>query len=398
MKKYNLSFISIAIYYSIIYMSGGAFSSYIGLYYSSIGLGNSQIGLLTSIGAIIAILAQPVWGIISDRSTLKNRVLTLCLLFSGLTIWLMFLPGNIFWLLAIFTAVFYLFHCAINPLSDAITLELSRKENFRFSAVRTVGSLGFAIMAAIAGMIFDKDINRIFVVFSVLMLAAFLLSFLIPPVEGHQSRQQKIKLWALFNNKELVLLYAYTFIIESTLGFFYSFHSVYSESVGISTYLIGIGVMVGSFSQFPFMIFFDRIYKKFGIKNILFASGIVHAVRWLLYAFALTPRSIVFIWALHGFTYIVFYLCLAEYVNSNVIDELKSSGQAMNSIMIQGISRFFGGFLGGILASAISLKYVFLIGSVICIAATACFFVVMKKYYNKNAKCADATDFLNGCR
>jgi PPP family 3-phenylpropionic acid transporter len=107
-----------------------------------------------------------------------------------------------------------------------------------------------------------------------------------------------------------------------------------------------------------------------------------------------SPGGIVFIWALHGLTYIVFYLCLAEYVNANVIDELKSSGQAMNSIMIQGISRFFGGFFGGILASVISLKYVFVISSVICIVATAGFFMVMQKQKST----AHVIDSANGCR
>src|SRR5690606_19133991 len=122
-------------------------------------------------------------------------------------------------------------------------------------------------------------------------------------------------------------LYAFTFILSATVGFFYSFHAIYSQEQGISLEIIGIGFAVGSVSQFPFMLWFDRLYKKFGIMRILLFSGLIHVVRWLLYATALTPETVILVWVLHGGTYILFYLCLAEYVNTHVMKELKATGQ-----------------------------------------------------------------------
>lgn len=368
----------ISIYYSLIYMSVGAFTSYIGLYYADINLGNTEIGILTSLGAATTIIAQPIWGTLGDRSVYKNRVLALCLFFTCTSIWLIPFSGNVLSRLSAVSAVFYFFQCAVNPLSDTITLELSSKKSFKFSTIRTIGSFGYAIMSAIAGRLFDSDINRIFPVFSVLMLSALMLSFLIPPVEGHQQGRKKVQLFEIFKNKKLVSIYMYTFIVQVTMGFFYSFHAIYSKQQGISTQLIGFGVMVGSFSQFPFMIFFDKIYKRFGIKDILIASGVIHALRWILYATALTPATIVFLWVLHGCTYIVFYLCLAEYVNNNVIKELKASGQMMNSLVIQGISKVIGGLFGGILASLIGIRFVFAASAVISVVAVIVFYIVFK--------------------
>lgn len=370
--------LTISIYYALVFMSNGAFTSYIGLYYADIRLGNAEIGLLTSIGAAVALIAQPAWGVISDRAALKNRILIFCIFFTGASVWLMPLSGGTFWLLFVSTGVFFFFQCAIGPLSDTITLELAARGNFKFSNIRTIGSVGFALMAAIAGQLFSSDISRIFPVFSVIMFLALVLSFFIAPVEGHQRNKQKVQPWVMFKNRELVYIYVFTFIVEASMGFFYSFHAIYSKSQGISTDLIGIGIMVGSFSQFPFMVFFDRIYKKLGIKNILLLSGIVHSLRWLLYATALTPASLIFLWALHGCTYIVFYLCLAEYVNTNVIKELKASGQMMNSLVVSGISKIFGGLLGGVLASAAGIKYVFAVNSVVCIAAVAAFYIIIR--------------------
>jgi MFS transporter, PPP family, 3-phenylpropionic acid transporter len=75
---------------------------------------------------------------------------------------------------------------------------------------------------------------------------------------------------------------------------------------------------------------------------------------------------------------IVFYLCLAEYVNKNVIKELKVSGQMTNSLITQGISKVFGGLFGGVLASVISIKYVFAVSAVTNILSVIGFFVLIR--------------------
>jgi PPP family 3-phenylpropionic acid transporter len=317
---------------------------------------------------------------------------------SAVTIWFVPFTAASFILLVAVTLAFNFFQCAVGPVSDTITLELASAGHFKFSRVRTVGSIGYAIMAAIAGKIFSNDISLMFAVYSVLMLAAFFTGFAIPKVRGHQSGKKKTNLFVIFKDKKIVCLYIYIFIMECTMWFFYTFHSVYSKELGISTQLIGLGVMIGSFSQFPFMIFFDKIYKKLGIYKILVISGFMHVARWVLYATVLNADSILFIWLLHGCTYIVLYLCLAEYVNNNVIKDLKTSGQMMNALILQGISKIVGSMLGGTMASYITLKYTFLLMAAICLIATSAFAVFIKYsgIFKANSAPAEPAEIGNG--
>jgi len=369
--RMNTRMLPVSFYYALIFMSAGAFSSYVGLYYSHIQLSGIQIGILTSVSAVIALFGQPFWGLVSDRSRLKNRVLAFCLLASAAGIWLIPLAGAYFGLLVLALGIFSFFQTAVNPLSDAITLELASRHGISFSRIRTVGSLGYALMSAVAGWIFQYQIQSMFVLFSGLMLAALSLSFWVPPVEGHQSGKQKVRLFVLFKNPRLVCLYAYSFIIQMTMGFFFAFQAIYSEQKGISTSLIGLGLMIGSFSQFPFMIFFDRIYRKFGMIPILLFSGIIHAIRWALCAAWLNSHTILILWILHGGTYILFYLCLATYVNEEAIKELKASGQMMNSVITSGVSRIAGGIVGGIYVSNFGYASAFWTSAAVCAAASA---------------------------
>ncbi|TVY08478.1 MFS transporter [Paenibacillus cremeus] len=371
--------IILALFYAFIYMSTGAFSSYIGLYFTEVGIGNSEIGILTSIGAIVGLFAQPYWGLLTDRAKYKNRVLIVCTLMSAVTVWLVPWAGTVFVPLLIAMALFSLFQIAINPLSDAITLELSSKGVVKFTRIRSIGSVGYAIISVAAGWLFARNIHTIFLITSIILFSCFLLSLGIPKVEGHQSGKNKVKLAAIFQNKQLVIIYLYTLVMATTMGFFLAFQAIYSKEQGISMQLIGIGLAIGSFSQFPFMIFFKPIYERFGIRNILLVSGLVHAVRWLLYAYALTPATVLLTWILHGGTYILFYLCLAEYVNQHVIKELKATGQMLNSLIQLTMGKIIGGMLGGLFAAHFGFQSAFVFCFAISVLSMAGFFIASRK-------------------
>ncbi|MFD0682806.1 MULTISPECIES: MFS transporter [unclassified Paenibacillus] len=384
-KSAKATYVYVSFYYALMFMALGAFSSYISLYYNKINLDLFTIGLLTSVGSIIALFIQPLWGLAADRAKSKNGILLLSLLLTAATIWLVPLSGNHLWLLLLSTTLFSVVQCVVNPLSDTIALELANKSRFNFSRVRTAGSVGYAAMSAVAGWILDKNIDYMFPVFSIMMFIAFLFACGIPKVEGHQ-RKAKVKLKELFKNKPLLFIYIYTFTIESTMGFFFTFHAVYSQEQGITTSLIGIGIMIGSISQFPFMIFFDRLYRRFGIYKILMFSGLIHILRWLLYAVAVTKFTVILSWVLHGGTFILFYLCLAEYVNRYVQKELKASGQMMNSIMLLGGSRIFGGLAGGAYASWFGMGSGFAVCAVVCVMAMIYFALFVKKHLQTQVK------------
>lgn len=377
----NKNVFILALFYAFIYMSTGSFSSYIGVYFTEAGIGNTEIGILTSIGAVVGLVAQPLWGLAGDRSRTKNRILMLCTLLSALTVWLVPWAGTAFAPALLAMALFSIFQIAINPLSDAITLELSSKGIVRFSSIRTFGSVGYAFISVAAGWLFARHIDTIFLVTSVIMMACFFLSLGIPTVAGHQSGSSKrVKLTEIFKSKQLVVLYVYTLVLSTTMGFLWAFQAIYSKEQGISMEVIGIGLAIGSFSQFPFMIFFQKFYNRFGIRRILLFSGFIHTLRWCLYAFALTPFTYILSWVLHGGTYILFYMCLAEYVNKHVVKELRATGQMLNSMIQLSVGKIIGGMLGGLYVAQFGFHSAFLLLAGIGLVSTAGFYTVSRMF------------------
>jgi len=202
--------------------------------------------------------------------------------------------------------------------------------------------------------------------------------FFLPKVEGHDKKMEKINIFLIFKDIKLVVFYIYVLILSITAGFFQSFHSIYSKEAGLSLEFIGIGVMIGSFSQMPFMIFFDKFYKKFRIVNLFLISGVVYSVRWFLYLYVQNQFIFILIWILHGFTFITLYLCLSHYVDDSVRRELRTRGQVINYLVLASINYIIGSFFGGLLSTYISLKYTFAVCSVICAVMVVLLFFITR--------------------
>ena len=337
MKNKRSSFLPLALLYAIIFMSRGGYSYYIGLYYTSLRLSNAEIGLLSAMGALVGLVGQPLWGSITDYAPNKNRILQLTLLMTALAVCLFPLSGRNFLFLILAAAFLGFFDNTVTP-SDSIAIELAHQSNFKFSAIRTIGSVGFAVMAALAGKILARNILYLFVVFALFRLLAFVISFLLPPVSGFR-KGKPARFWEIFQDKKLASTYLYVFILSCTNGFFSSFLAIYSQEVRDRDGTVG-NRCPWLFSQFPFMLLFDRLYRRFGIVNTVVIRDDLYAP--VVCMQPLTPATLLLLWALHGGTYIVLYLCLAEYVSTSVAPELRTRGQMVNAMILTELSSILG--------------------------------------------------------
>lgn len=390
MNRKRSLFIVSSVYYALFFMAGGGFVSYIGIWYSSINLPNALIGIISSAGLLAGMLGQPLWGTLADHSKNKTRMLNILNLIAAALIWLVPASHSSFWLILASMIIFSFFGNSLMPIADSITIGLAKREGLKFSTIRLIGSLGFAGMAAVAGKILSLNINYIFAMFFVLRFSGGIVSFFLPVVEGHpREKGQRDSFLDLFQDKRLVAIYAYIFVLSSTMGFFSNFHSIYSRAQGISLELIGVGVMIGSLSQFPFTLFFTSIHRKLGLRLILIISGAVYVLRWFLMSYALNEFTVLWIWALHGCNYIVLYLCLADYVAEYVPARLQTRGQMMNNIVLLGASAVLGGTLGGLLADTLGLQTVFMLCAWLAAAAWLVFVVFSSRLFSdKNIKAA----------
>lgn len=371
-NKYLLIFI---LFYGFSYMCNLVYSSFISIYLNSVGFNKTNIGVLTSLAPIVAILGQPLWGTLSDRAKNKNTILITLLLGSAVTILFYRTSTNFFYLSFIITA-FTFFQTSINPMTDALTLEYIQISKWKFGRIRLAGTIGYSIMAIFAGMLLKKTIDKMFILYFMLSIITLFFAFLLPNVKGHQTKERRTFIWSLFKDKKLLTYMIFALMIQITLGFYNTFFSIYYEQLGASRTLIGWAFFISAISEVPFLLFAHVILKKIQTHHALLFAGIAAALRWVLLGFATNNYLVLLTQFLHGLVYIVISVSMATYINKSVPNELKASGQALNALFGTGIARVIGSLLGGFLSDIFGIKNMFLYNSLFCVASVIIFGVI----------------------
>lgn len=361
--------------YALTYMANAVYNTFIPVYLNHIGYSQAAIGTLLALGPFIAAFANPLWGIAGDRAANKNIIMKIIVLGSAATIIIYPLSKNFFYLFAVIS-IFACFQSSINPMSDAITLEHLESRQRNFGPIRMAGTIGFAVMSVIAGNIAKHNIDSIFILYFGIAVFTFFSVLRLPLVKGHQSNGTRVSPWLLAKNRELVILISLNFLIQVTFGFYYSFFPIYFKQLGASSALLGWSMLITSLSEIPFLLFADRIIKKFGIMPTLLASVLVISVRWGLLHFITNVNAVLVVGAMHGFSFIVFAFCMATYISKNVPKELRASGQTMNALLCMGIARTIGSAAGGFISGTIGIKQVFMYTSFIGFAALIVFGII----------------------
>lgn len=372
-------------FYVFLYMANAVYGTFIPLYFQHIGFSQSQIGALLGLGPLIAILAQPIWGLFSDRAKTKNSILLVLIACSGLSV--MFYPvSNAFVYLLVLICIFTFFQSSIFAISDAVTLEaLDKRGRGNFSLIRLGGTVGFAIMSIVFGLVAEKRIDLLFIIYALLLAVSFALVLGFPAIEGHQARSSKMSVWVLFRNRKLMLYIGANFVFQITLGYYYAFFPLYFKDMGGDAAWLGWSMVISSLSEVPFLLLSHKLFQRVQTWHILLGAGTAAALRWFLFSQIHSAAWMLPAQALHGLIFIVLSVTLANVINKEVPNELKASGQTLNGLLTMGVARIIGSLAGGVASEWFGMRSMFLYNSVLAIVCVVIFGIVFKFEEGKKA-------------
>ena len=132
--------------YFFIYCPLGAVSPLIGQYLSSIGFSGTQVGIVTSTGTAVAVIAGLVWGKIYANTLQKRRLITL-LFVCAATFAILTLRTTDFLLYVVLYGAMYAFQGPVHGLCDSFVMDSGKN----FPVVRSFGALGYSAAVYLAG-------------------------------------------------------------------------------------------------------------------------------------------------------------------------------------------------------------------------------------------------------
>ena len=366
-------------------MGNAVFGTYMPVYFQSAGLSPSQIGILLSLGPLVAVLAQPVWGAVGDRARSKNSVLAVLLVGSGIVM-LLFPLSSAFMYLLLMVCLFTFFQTSTFALSDTITLEqLDKQSRWSFGPIRLGGTFGFAAMSVFFGWLATRDIGYMFPVYALVMLASLLILNRLPRVAGARARGSTERVWVLLKHRKLVTYMSISLVLHITMGYYYSFFPVYFRDLGGDNALLGWSMLISSLSEIPFLLLAAKIFKKVRITTVLLVAGIASAARWFICSLTDSAVWLLPTQLLHGMIFIVLTVTLAMYINQVVPKSLKASGQTLNGLLTLGVARIIGSFFGGFASEAYGMRMVFYVCGWIALACCLFTLVVLLRERREEA-------------
>ncbi|MGG3468792.1 MFS transporter [Neobacillus pocheonensis] len=91
------------------------------------------------------------------------------------------------------------------------------------------------------------------------------------------------------------------------------------------------------------------------------------------------PYMVLPIQMLHGVIVIVLLVTMAIFINEEVPNELKASGQTFNGLISLGVARILGSILGGVFSEYVGMRDVFLYNAIIAFITFLVFMLVFKR-------------------
>ncbi|MGP7815851.1 MFS transporter [Niallia sp. 01092] len=347
-------------FYFFSFFGTGSLLPFLGVYLNnSIGLSGFEIGIVMSIGPVVTIFFQPIWGMISDKRNNPSTILRLCTFFTGIFS-LGFLFFDTFLWIFFIAIILAIFQSAIVPLSDSITIKFTSDYKLDYGHIRMFGALGFGIAVFIMGKLSEIKPSIIFISFFISFLICSFSTNKMPKAKPATNNNPFKGIKQLVVQKKYMMFLVVTFMIFSPNLANNTFFGLFVENSGGTFTGIGIAFLIAVLSEVPFMKIAGKWINKFGLLEIALLSGILSLVRWILY---FTEPNLMIIYAtafLQGFGVGLFIPVGLQYVKKIAPSHMMATAITFYSAIGNGLGTWFNTFVGGIIFDQFNIFYVYL--------------------------------------
>lgn len=359
-------------FYLFYFASLGALVPYWGLYLKSLDFSVTQIGQLIAILMATKIVAPNVWGWIADMTGHRMTIVRSASLLAALSFMGVF-AGSGFWWMALVMIAFSFFWNAALPQFEATTMNHLGGETHRYSGIRLWGSVGFIVAVAALGPLLDAfGTARLPQVLAVVFILIWLSSLYVPEsAAGHLSLNQE-RLRDVLRRPVVVALLAVCFLVQASHGPYYAFFSIYLESYGYSTALIGQLWALGVLAEIGVFLVMPRLLPRFGARALLLAAVVLTTLRWLLIAgFAAHLPVMLLAQTLHAASFGLYHAVAIYLVHRLFTGAHQGRGQALYSSVSFGAGGAAGSLVSGYLWTGMGAQSMYLLAAAVSLAAVA---------------------------
>ncbi|WP_102693860.1 MFS transporter [Rummeliibacillus pycnus] len=311
------------------------------------GLTTSEVGLIIGAGGFVTIIAQPLWGMISDKRKTLRKVMLLLILMTAVCGFLLFNMSS-FWSLVIVAMLVYFFLMPLDPLTESLNYTMTEAAGTSYGSVRTYGALGYAVLSLIVGYVMKWfGMNSISILFVLLGIICFAIMWKLPDAPTTSTPVTIDGLKKILTNKEMILFLILIFISSIPARMNDTFLGIHINTLGGDSSLVGIAFFISAATEI--LVFALSIWWLRKGKELLIITFAIfcYALRFYLSGLVESPILLTLIQLLQMLTFPIYYTAAIQYLYQIVPREWRATGQTVLALLFFGISGIISSSAGG---------------------------------------------------
>lgn len=382
-KQLNIEYFSLQSLFWMTYCMVVGFSV---TYLLSCGYSNSEAGYILASANICALILQPFLADLADHSK-KINAMTILLV----SIAIIFVCSIGLFFISIRSAVLTLIYVVMITLANAVIAFLTSvqflmdtsKSKINFGLCRAGGSLCFAILSALMGIMIERiGMKSIPTALFIITLFIIVLCMYITHhrINDNQTtgsalgKRQSSSLFVFFreNLKFMILSVAMLFIYYAH-AFITNFTISIVRNVGGNHREMGYLIAFMALTELPGMIGFKEISRRFKVSSLLLFSMIMFSVKAIIVWLSPSLITLTFGFALQVVSFALYIPASVQYANI-IIDEKDTVKAQMMFNFMQAGGAVFSSIIGGWLIDFSGISHALLVGAILsCIGTMIAF-------------------------
>jgi PPP family 3-phenylpropionic acid transporter len=356
------------------------------LYLKELGYTEFQIGIVVTCISLFKIAAQPLWGYLCDLLRNVKAILAICMAIAIGAALLFPAFSDVFPVVVLLSSLLAATYQTIPTVLDGWIVRIKKKHpEIDYGKIRSLGSLGVAVTAAVAGRLFvGAGLSLMFYLFSGLVLFTIVSLFAVDDRRIWEKKKTphlkaaSVPIAVLFKNRGYVFFLVIATLIWAAQRAAISYYPLLLSQRGGTSEHLGYSLFVMTASEIPILIFADKIIKKIGVRVLLLISFVFFGLKFFLHLVAPSPVGLIFVQALQGLSYAVFLPASVYFIHGIALEENQTVAQTIAGAAYLGVGGVLGSFFGSLLIEKYGILMLYKAATVLAIFCTVFYIAAVR--------------------
>lgn len=277
-------------------------------------------------------------------------------------------------------AIWSFFSGPLGPIADSIALGEVQRTGVSYPQLRLWGSVSFVITSTLGGWLYNRiDLRWAFFLYAAISLIALLMARRLPADGLATQRKALPPLRTLFRNPALTGFLLFSGLLQTTQAAHAAFLSIHIDNLGGSNSMVGLAWGIAAVCEIPVWYYLARITRRVGAMPLLALSAFVYGIRWVLIGFAPSAAVVLALQLLQSGSFAIFLPTAVVLVGELVPPELRTSGQALLTLVNSGIALVIGTLLAGRVVDLAGTGVLYRSAGVVAMAAGFGFLFLLRR-------------------